>query len=152
MILSAQIYEQVYAEIDKILPSVIVCLAPRKYAKKTGANLLRSSGSQAGPVAGRSQNELDSHAKILYEWLDTKKNSRIRMLMNWQASGGLAYVTSCHHRGVQCYRMCRAGSTAEKACTQSLETFQAAIISRHVVGSAGIDDTEAAVGDFAASA
>jgi len=152
MILNVQMFDQVYAEIDKILPSVIVCLAPRKYAEKTGANLLRSSGSQTGTIAGRPQSELEKHAKILYDWLDVKQVSRIRMLMNWQAAGGLAYVTSCHHRGVQCYRMCGAGSTAEKAGTLSLETFQAAIVSCHVVGSAGIDETETADGDFAASA
>ena len=150
MILNVQMFDQVYAKIDKILPSVIVCLAPRKYAEKTGANLLRSSGSQTGPVAGCPQSELEKHAKILYDWLDVKKVSRIRMLMNWQAAGGLAYVTSCHHRGVQCYRMCGAGSTAENAGTLSVEAFQAAVVSRHVVGCAGTDEQDSAQGDFSA--
>ena len=33
-----------YAGIDHILPSISVCLAPRKGKEKTGANLLRSAG------------------------------------------------------------------------------------------------------------
>ena len=139
MILSERIFTEVYAEIDKILPSVTFCLAPRKYAEKKGANLLRSSAmGNPGVVSSRSRADLQKHAKILYEWLDPVKISRLRMLMNWQAAGGLSFVTSCHQRGVQCFRVCGGSPSGDTA--PSLEDFQEAIISRHTLGSTGIDE------------
>ena len=148
MILSESIFTQVYAEIDQILPSVSFCLAPRKYTEKKGANLLRSSATgNPGAVSSRSRADLQRHAKILYDWLDPAKVSRLRMLMNWQAAGGLSFVTSCHQRGVQCFRVCAGSPSGDTAV--SLEDFQEAIICRHTIGRNGIDeDTQVGGSDF----
>ena len=46
--------KELYAEIDRILPSISFCLAHRKGKEKTGANLLRSAcveNSGTGPEA-----------------------------------------------------------------------------------------------------
>ena len=53
---------------------------------------------------GKDEGQLDTHGKILYEWLDTSKVSRVRMLLTWQSAAGLSYVASVHHRAAQCFR------------------------------------------------
>ena len=91
--------------------------------------------------SGKEDSELDRHGKILYEWLDTSKVSRVRMLLQWQSAAGLSYVAAVHHRAVQCFRY--EGNSLhgnESAVTPS--DFQAAIKSRHHVGSTGMSTTE----------
>ena len=83
--------KELYAEIDRIMQSLEFCLAPKKYKSKSGAASLRSSGIPADMPVSKDPVELDKHAKVLYEWLDTNKVSRIRMMLSWQGSAGLAY-------------------------------------------------------------
>jgi hypothetical protein len=64
---------------------------------------LRSSASASTTNVSKQPSELDRHAKILYEWLDTSKVSRVRMMVNWQAMCGLSFVAQTHHRAAQCF-------------------------------------------------
>ncbi len=139
-IMNTNMAKELYAEIDRILPSISFCLAPRKGKEKTGANLLRSACVEnSGTVVQKPKSELEKHAKFLYEWLDPKNVSRIRMLMHWHSAGGLSYVAAVHHRGAQCFRECGNDGIVDKLDKKiSLEEFQAAVVSRHVLGSSGI--------------
>ena len=97
--------DELYAEIDTILPSLQYCLAPQKAkVSKAGSSSLRSGIRESSDQAQKETSQLDVHAKILYEWLDKSKVSRIRMLLTWQSAGGLSYVASVHHRAAQCFR------------------------------------------------
>ena len=128
---------QLYEEIARILPSLEYCLAPQKPKGKSGASSLRSSGTEKQVVGiKKDDTELCRHAKVLYDWLDTSAISRVRMLLQWQSAGGLAYVASVHHRGAQCFRY--EGNSLHGARHVTLEEFQAGIKSRHDVVSAGI--------------
>jgi hypothetical protein len=137
-------YTELYTEIDTILPALEYCLAPKKEGVKSGAAALRAAATVSAPGAGSTQktNEgLDKHAKILYEWVK-QGCSRVRMLMNWQAAGGLSYVASVHHRGTQC--LVGHGNQFHEGPQNvvSLAEFQSAVKARHRVGSAGILELE----------
>ncbi len=134
--------KEVYAEIDSILPSLEYCLAPKKVSAKTGSSSLRSSGieRQEQPGMGKDEGQLDDHAKILYEWLDTSKVSRIRMLMHWQSAAGLSYVAAVHHRAAQCFRYQGNTMHGQGMSEVSLTEFQAGIKVRHHLGSGGIGE------------
>ena len=70
-----------------------------------------------------------------------ERPSRIRMLMNWQAAGGLSFVSSVHHLCACCFSQfgnSMNDDTNEKKVT--CEEFQNAIISRHRVGDSGMND------------
>ena len=88
----------------------------------------------------KDDTELCKHAKLLYEWLDTSRISRVRMLLQWQSAGGLAYVASVHHRGAQCFRY--EGNSLHGSREVTLEEFQACIKNRHQAGSAGMETEE----------
>ena len=137
--------KELYEEIDKVLPSLEYCLAPRKIKEKKGAGNLRSSGVEGNfPLAPQKpETELDKHAKVLYEWLDPGTPSRIRMLMHWQAAAGLPFVASVYHRSAQCFRVC-GNSSMESATTTyvTLEQFQQGIKARHAAGSRGTEAEE----------
>ena len=142
-VLEKRIYTELYAEIDRILPSVKYILAPKKQAEKKGGSMLRGlqvSQSQGGVAERKSEQELDRHAKVVFEFLDTQKPSRIRMLMHWQGSAGMAYVASVHHRGLQCFRYCGNTLHGDNKTEVSLEEFQECIKSRHALGTNGIDE------------
>lgn len=96
--------KELYEEIDRILPSLKYCLARRKQAQKEGASSLWSSAVQSVVSETKSAEELDKHAKILYEWLDSSTVSRIRMLLHWQSAGGMSHVAAVNHRAVVCFR------------------------------------------------
>ena len=100
-VMKEKMYDEFYAELAKIKPAVLYCLAPKKVAEKSGAASLRS-GTNSGPVSAekKSPQELDDHSKVLYEFLDTKRMSRIRMMLQWQSAGGLPFVVSVHHREI----------------------------------------------------
>ena len=139
-LLDATKFKELYAEIDRIKSSLEYCLAPKKQAERTGAASLRSSGIQTTEVS-KDPAELDKHAKILYEWLDTTKVSRVRMLQNWQSAAGMSFVAAVHHRGAQCFRYHGNsehgdGSTREVA----LSEFQESIKCRHAIGSRGTEE------------
>ncbi len=81
-----------YDEIDRILPSLEYCLAPKKASPKTGSSALRS-GVAVSETSSSAKDppELDRHAKILYDWLDIKAQGSLLysygagMVCGWRA-------------------------------------------------------------------
>ena len=123
------------------LPSSIA-LRQKKEAARTGAAGLRSSVSDA-PVSQRTPELLDEHAKTIYDWLDTGKPSRIRMLVHWQAAAGMSFVAAVYHRGTQAFRY--QGNSLHDCnveTTVSLEDFQSAVKMRHQLGSRGMESSQ----------
>ena len=133
--------QELYAEIDRILPSLEYCLAPKKVSEKTGASALRAAeGAQVLDTgSGKDPLLLAQHAKKLYDWLQPDAVSRIRMMANWQASGGLPFVASVYHRASQCFKL--YGNHLHDASGDgiSLEEFQQSIKIRHSLGNSGIE-------------
>ena len=146
-ILQPELVKEIYQEIEKYKPAMECCLAPKKAFEKQGASSLRAgvSSADAGapPEASKkSAEELDRHARTLYEWV-TGEKSRLRMLMNWQCAGGLSYVAAVHQRGVQCfvgYGNSKHNGAASKGVT--LEDFQRCVRVRHAMGNNGIPQTD----------
>ena len=155
VLLNDELLKEVYAEIERLLPSLVYCLAPKKINPKTGSSSLRASGMESeAPVSTKSEAELDKHAQVVYDWLDKTKVSRIRMLMNWQACGGLSFVASVYHRSGQCFRYHGESLHEGKRDEVSLEDFQQCIKVRHQLGTSGIDEEQASqasgrIDDFA---
>ena len=142
-VLKDALFEELYEEIGRILPSLAYCLAPKKeYEKKKGSSTLRASGIEVSPevVTGKEEQGLDRHAGVVYEWLNKTKVSRIRMLMHWQSAAGLSYVAAVHHRGAQCFRSHGEVKHEDNDPSVSLTSFQAAIKMRHRLGSSGIQE------------
>lgn len=139
--------KELYAEIDRVLPSLKYCLAPKKETKKSGAATLRSSGAVSQEVCVRDPAEVDKHAKVVYEWLDTKHVSRIRMLAHWQTAAVLSHVSATHHRAAQCFRYQGNAAHCEGRSSEvCLEEFQRAIKNRLAAGGTRITDAAAASG------
>ncbi len=134
-----------YDEIDRILPSLEYCLAPKKSSPKSGSSALRSgvAVSETSSSAARDPPELDRHAKIAYDWLDFKTASYIRMVQAWHAGGGLSFVASVHRRATQCFLY--YGNSLHQAASQkyiTLSEFQECIRKRHEIGHTGIGGTD----------
>jgi hypothetical protein len=54
------------------------------------------------------------------------------MVMQWQACGGLSFVSATHHRGAQCFKYeGNALHDNKKSKGVSLEEFQSAVTNRH---------------------
>ena len=133
-------YTELYEEIDKILPAITYCLAPKKVSDKKGAASLRCGVSTSEENEEKDPSMLDSHAKTLYDWLEKRSQSRIRMLLHWQSAGGLSFVAGCHHRAATCFKYHgNMQHEDQSGDAVSLEDFQAAIKARHKKGSSGID-------------
>ena len=139
-VLKETLFAELYAEIDRLQPSLEYCLAPKKQAEKKGSASLRAS-AEVSAAPSKDEKELLKHASILYEWLSLTTVSRIRMLMNWQAAGGLSFVASVHHLCATCFKH-EGNSLHDESTTRSvsLQEFQTAILSRHRLGSAGLSD------------
>jgi hypothetical protein len=154
-VLNVSIFTELYEEIARILPSLEICLAPRKeFEKKAGAASLRSGGV-SGLVSKASSPApalLDQHAKILWDWIDKESQSRIRMLQNFQAAGGISFVASVHHRATRCFRYVGNSIHTPDSPEVTLSTFQECIKSRHLSGSRGMEYDTADTGtkDYAA--
>ena len=132
-------YVELYKEIEGILPSFEYCLAPKKVSEKSGAASLRSGAGGTQMYKAKDPAELEKHAKIVYEWLDTTKISRIRMLLNWQASAGLSFVSSTHNRAAQCFRYYgNSGHDDGIKSEITLQEFHACINKRHAIGCSGV--------------
>ena len=132
---------ELYAEIERILPSLEYCLAPKKVKEQCGASSLRSSGvEQKGAEVSKDEVLLDKHSKTLYEWLDVTQVSRVRMLMQWHSAAGLSYVAAVHHRAAQCFRYHGNKMHGEGAVEVSLIEFQECIKTRHRAGSRGAEE------------
>ena len=129
-------------EIDRILPSVTHCLAPQKKKKKDGAASLRAAASE--PVVSEQKDlvELAKHGKVLYEWLK-QGSSRVRMLLQWQACGGLSHVAAAHHRGVSCFVGFFQKHHTGGGTEVSLQGWQDAIKSRLLLWDVGMDAADA---------
>ena len=142
-VLKEQMYDDLYKEIEEMLPALQYGLAPERQLEKKGAALLRASGADDAVLAtAKTGAELDKYAKQVYDWLDKTKLSRVRMMANWQSCGGLAFVAQCHHRATTCFRyhgnsFHGAGPSQHEV---SLQDFQGAVKLRHSVGHNGMDE------------
>ena len=138
-------FDELYVEIGELFPALEYCLAPKKQGQaKSGAAALRAAASVSEPgqaSAEKTPEDLDKHAKSLYDWVMGPR-SRVRMLMNWQAAGGLSYVASTHQRGTQCFIGYGNKFHEGEQTAVTLEEFQKAVKARHAVGSAGIHEFE----------
>ena len=144
-VLSSVVFAELYAEIARILPSLEYCLAPKKqFEKKAGAASLRTAGVSSIEVAvpAKDPGELDRHGKVLYEWIDKQSSSRIRMLQNYQACGGLSFVAAVHHRATRCFRYCGNLIHSPDAPEVTMTSFQECIKSRHAAGSRGMEQDQ----------
>jgi len=75
LLLQPHICTALYEEIDRILPSLEYCLAPKKKKQSEGASVLRSAVAYDEPTEEKSPEKLNEHAKTLYDWLDKAKKS-----------------------------------------------------------------------------
>ena len=142
-IMKAELVADLYKEIDWIYPALEYCLAPKKVSERKGASAVRSSSRVTPADDVKPRAELEKHAKVLWEWLDTGKVSRVRMLMNYQCGGGQPYVAAMYHRGTQCFKY-DGNLSHSSSSAVALEEFQAAIVARHSVGSSGVGGSEEA--------
>ena len=128
-IMKPDLYQQVYLEIDLIYEAAVYCLAGKKMkVSKDGAASLRS-GVSFEENAGKNKDLINEKSKILYDWIRLEQ-SRLRMLMVWQSSGGLAFVSATHLLGVQCFIL-HGGKYHGGEPVVSLETWQEAVLKRH---------------------
>ena len=99
-----------------------------------------------GHVSGevKTPELLDSHAKVLYYWVGAT-TLRVRMVMMWQAAGGLSHVVSAHHRATHCFVY--HGNVKHEGPAQevSLTEFQESIKERHRLGSSGMEPDDGCV-------
>ena len=104
-VMKVSLYEELMAEMDMVQPHLERCLALKARRKKDGASVLRTGdGLGCGSNAtARNPSELATSAKALYEWFGPG-TSRIRMLMTFQAQGGLIFVAFSHHKCAQAVR------------------------------------------------
>ena len=104
-VMKASLFDELMTEINMVQPHLERCLAPKLSRKKEGASALRTGdGSGGGSSATpRSPTDLAASAKALYDWLGPG-TSRIRMLMLFQAQGGLSFVAFSHHKCAQAFR------------------------------------------------
>ena len=144
-IMKAELVADLYKEIDWIYAALEYCLAPKKVSERKGASAVRSSSRVTPADESKPKAELEKHAKVLWEWLDTGKVSRVRMLMNYQCGGGQPYVAAMYHRGTQCFKY-YGNLSHSSSCAVTLEEFQAAIVARHNVGSSGVGGSDEAEG------
>ena len=68
--MKVKVTQELYEEIDNVLPALEYCLAPKKIQQKKGASMLRS-GEQSGSIgeafgAAKNAEELDKYAEQLY--------------------------------------------------------------------------------------
>ena len=151
MILDPQIFKQLDEEMKSIQPHFDYCLAPKKeYTPKTGASSLRSGSihSVSQATSTKDNASLDKHSEAIYQWLDLEKRSRVRMLMNWQAAGGLSFVAATHHRATQCFRYFGNKMHHDTIKEVSLSEFQTCVRARHAIGSNGMERDDATSADF----
>ena len=140
-----------YKEIEYISKCGQYCLAGKKgYTKQGGANL-RGGVSFEADTSKKDPEVLRQQAKILYDWINLPQ-SRLRMLISWQASGGLAFVSGVHLLGMQCFL--KLGNSKHDAAGDivSLEDFQELIVHRHemeVGGNEYLQQVKTYAADFA---
>ena len=132
-LLRPEIYAQLYREIEAIMPSLEYCLAGRRELKKASVASLRCDLCMVGGNPPKDAAKLEEHAASLWQYLDVRQDSTIRMFMNWQSAGGLSFVAATHRRGMQCFMQYgnkrHASDTPCKGIT--LQDFQRMVRRRH---------------------
>ena len=113
-------------EIEGLLPSVKYCLACPHFPEGSRLRLLHTDAL------------LDEHGKVVYDFLDITKPSRVRMMIQYQGAAGLSFNAQCHLRCAQCFRYVGGKHGGVSGCEISLSEWQEAIKIRHSAGSAGI--------------
>ena len=142
-IMKPELFTALYEEIKAVLPRLEYTLAPRKFGKKDGAQSLRAAAVEPAVSNQKQVPELKEHAKTVYDWLNQPGGSRIRMLMHWQAAGGLSHVSAVHHRVCSAFKEYGNSFHDHMGGTQvSMEEFQEAVVSRHSLGDAGVDNEQ----------
>ena len=130
LLLKAEIYEELYNEIDMIYDCAVYCLAGKKSYVKKGASGLRSGVSFGEQEETKTDNNMKDNAEKLYRWMILPQ-SRLRMFINWQSGGGLPFVSGTHLYGMRCFvsygNTCH--DTSDKKVTS--EEFQDAVCKRH---------------------
>ena len=148
VVMRDQLFEELYAEIDRILPSARYCLAQKKQRTQKGASALRYY-SPSAPPAPAAGSELERHAQVLYDFTNPEQVSRVRMLINWQGAGGLTHCVQAHHRAVTCYRL-HGDSQHMPDQPVTLEKFQRCVRARHAAGSS-CERSSQVIDDFSQS-
>ena len=84
--LQEKVCEDLYEELDRMIPVLQYLLAPQLSRKtKDGMSALRQGVAAIPTPQQKKEPELlDKHAKALVEWFAQPK-SKIRMLLHWQA-------------------------------------------------------------------
>jgi hypothetical protein len=142
--------KELYEEIDVMLPVFEYLLAPKKGKTPSGASMLRSSQEDAVATVAKDPALLKSHSKKAYEWLSPTAPSRIRMLIHWQAAGGMSFVAATHHLGCSLFILYGGKFHEGHGDSVSLEDFQSCVIARHSAdGMAAAAEGDAANVDFA---
>ena len=134
--LSQDWFENMYAEIGNILPSVQYCLVsmqPDGKRKAPGYDTLRSDLVVEKVVPRRKvcTNELSKHAKVLYAWVKSHEVSYVSTLLHWQAGSGSSYVAACHQRAMKAFLQFGNSMHDSPSGAVSLEEFQNAITALH---------------------
>ena len=101
----------------------------RRREKKNRSSSLRGC-IQDDVREAKDEKELKSAVKVVYECLVQKKSS-IRLLHQWQAAGGLSYVTNVYNTAIQAFI-----EHGQEGKAISLEVFQSAVLARHDVSTA----------------
>jgi hypothetical protein len=132
-IMKPEVCDNFYKEIDDMIPAFTYCLAEKKEKAPTGCSALRGKASQPEGIqaAPREEPGLKANTKKVYDWLRKDVRSYIRMVMQWQACGGLSFVASTHHRGAQCFKYVGNALHGTSSKDVSLEEFQLAVADRH---------------------
>ena len=127
ILLAADTCCALYAEIDRILPSLQYCRV---------GDTARMPGDSSPVVSGKTRADLDRHAALLYEWLDGpsqwqignwdpaaqgRQMSTVRAVAEWQCAGGVSFDAVMNHRAARCFKY--HGNSGE---------FQVAVRSGHV--------------------
>jgi len=116
-LMNEQMYNEVYAEIDRMRPMF-------EY-------LCSGNAGAAGTTLARDEVTVRKYSEQVYAWLDKSKMSRIRMFIKWQSAGGLSFVAQTYHRIQQCWIYHGNEGIADKGAVVCKEEFAEAIIHRH---------------------
>ena len=115
LFMNVTMFEDLYAEIDAIVPTLRLCLCPEM-----------SAGW--GTVTYRERRaELDVHARKLYEWIELPGGSVICSLAEWQAAAGASFEATMHHRAAWCFKFHGNEQHDVGGSGVSLEDFQRAV-------------------------
>jgi len=131
-VLHPKLCQQLYAEIERILPALEVCFDVNNHPSDIYSSVL-SGAAHILPgvvctaprfISRAARAELDAKAVILWEWISTENSSRIRMLQSFQANDGLSLVCARHQAAMSRFRYEGNKSFTPLSPQVSLATFQ----------------------------